>query len=141
MNPDGFVVTQTSNRMHRKNAQSNGGCLGTDSRCFLFLILSTSCSPTRLQTRFRFLLTASFLSLARDLTFNSEPQLGFQVEPGWFLDRPLRRRLHGSQCLLLTRGHQHWQLPEDDAQRCQLQYVILFLYRLSYNHENKTQKI
>ncbi|GJJ74929.1 hypothetical protein EMPS_07287 [Entomortierella parvispora] len=31
MNPDGFVVTQTSNRMHRKNAQSNGGCLGTDT--------------------------------------------------------------------------------------------------------------
>ncbi|KAG0021817.1 hypothetical protein BGZ80_001645 [Entomortierella chlamydospora] len=31
MNPDGFVITQTSNRMHRKNAQSNGGCLGTDS--------------------------------------------------------------------------------------------------------------
>ncbi|KAG0225789.1 hypothetical protein BGW42_004096 [Actinomortierella wolfii] len=30
MNPDGFVITQTSNRMHRKNAQSNGGCLGTD---------------------------------------------------------------------------------------------------------------
>ncbi|KAI8357743.1 hypothetical protein B0O80DRAFT_369300, partial [Mortierella sp. GBAus27b] len=30
MNPDGFVVTQTSNRMHRKNAQTNGGCLGTD---------------------------------------------------------------------------------------------------------------
>ncbi|KAG0307253.1 hypothetical protein BGZ98_000702 [Dissophora globulifera] len=31
MNPDGFVVTQTSNRMHRKNAQSNGECLGTDT--------------------------------------------------------------------------------------------------------------
>ncbi|KAF9320371.1 hypothetical protein BG003_006358 [Podila horticola] len=31
MNPDGFVVTQTSNRMHRKNAQTNGGCLGTDT--------------------------------------------------------------------------------------------------------------
>ncbi|KAG0202890.1 hypothetical protein BGX28_004735 [Mortierella sp. GBA30] len=31
MNPDGFVITQTSNRMHRKNAQSNGGCLGTDT--------------------------------------------------------------------------------------------------------------
>ncbi|KAF9426079.1 hypothetical protein BGZ76_002913 [Entomortierella beljakovae] len=31
MNPDGFVVTQTSNRMHRKNTQSNGGCLGTDT--------------------------------------------------------------------------------------------------------------
>ncbi|KAF9198652.1 hypothetical protein BGZ49_000463 [Haplosporangium sp. Z 27] len=31
MNPDGFVITQSSNRMHRKNAQSNGGCLGTDT--------------------------------------------------------------------------------------------------------------
>ncbi|KAG0037251.1 hypothetical protein BGZ82_002884 [Podila clonocystis] len=31
MNPDGFVVSQTSNRMHRKNAQTNGGCLGTDT--------------------------------------------------------------------------------------------------------------
>ncbi|KAI7826129.1 hypothetical protein BC939DRAFT_395533 [Gamsiella multidivaricata] len=31
MNPDGFVITQTSDRMHRKNAQSNGGCLGTDT--------------------------------------------------------------------------------------------------------------
>ncbi|KAF9425424.1 hypothetical protein BGZ76_003246 [Entomortierella beljakovae] len=31
MNPDGFVITQTSNRMHRKNAQENGGCLGTDT--------------------------------------------------------------------------------------------------------------
>ncbi|KAI8603313.1 carboxypeptidase A4 [Dissophora ornata] len=31
MNPDGFVVTQTTNRMHRKNAQTNGGCLGTDT--------------------------------------------------------------------------------------------------------------
>ncbi|KAG0004790.1 hypothetical protein BGZ65_012700 [Modicella reniformis] len=30
MNPDGFVITQTSNRMHRKNAQTNGGCIGTD---------------------------------------------------------------------------------------------------------------
>lgn len=38
MNPDGFVVTQTSNRMHRKNAQTNGGCLGTDSEYpYLFL--------------------------------------------------------------------------------------------------------
>ncbi len=32
MNPDGFVITQTKDRMHRKNAQSNGGCLGTDSK-------------------------------------------------------------------------------------------------------------
>ncbi|KAG0337778.1 hypothetical protein BG004_007497 [Podila humilis] len=31
MNPDGFLVTQSSNRMHRKNAQVNGGCLGTDT--------------------------------------------------------------------------------------------------------------
>ncbi|KAF9918262.1 hypothetical protein BX616_009725 [Lobosporangium transversale] len=31
MNPDGFVISQSSNRMHRKNAQSNGGCLGTDT--------------------------------------------------------------------------------------------------------------
>ncbi|KAF9425663.1 hypothetical protein BGZ94_007345 [Podila epigama] len=31
MNPDGFVITQTSNRLHRKNAQVNGGCLGTDT--------------------------------------------------------------------------------------------------------------
>ncbi|KAF9169014.1 hypothetical protein BGX21_007465 [Mortierella sp. AD011] len=31
MNPDGFVITQTSDRMHRKNAQSNRGCLGTDT--------------------------------------------------------------------------------------------------------------
>ncbi|KAF9154754.1 hypothetical protein BG015_012079 [Linnemannia schmuckeri] len=31
MNPDGFVITQTSNRMHRKNAQVNGGCTGTDT--------------------------------------------------------------------------------------------------------------
>ncbi|KAI7821038.1 hypothetical protein BC939DRAFT_398878 [Gamsiella multidivaricata] len=31
MNPDGFVITQTSDRMHRKNAQSNDGCLGTDT--------------------------------------------------------------------------------------------------------------
>ncbi|KAF9972389.1 hypothetical protein BGZ73_004520 [Actinomortierella ambigua] len=31
MNPDGFVISQTSNRMHRKNAQPNGGCVGTDS--------------------------------------------------------------------------------------------------------------
>ncbi|KAF8983267.1 hypothetical protein BGZ46_010565 [Entomortierella lignicola] len=31
MNPDGFVITQTSDRMHRKNAQENGGCLGTDT--------------------------------------------------------------------------------------------------------------
>ncbi|KAF9937764.1 hypothetical protein BGZ75_006190 [Mortierella antarctica] len=31
MNPDGFVITQTKDRMHRKNAQSNGGCLGTDT--------------------------------------------------------------------------------------------------------------
>ena len=31
MNPDGFLVTQSSNRMHRKNVQVNGGCLGTDS--------------------------------------------------------------------------------------------------------------
>ncbi|KAG0328072.1 hypothetical protein BGZ99_006245 [Dissophora globulifera] len=31
MNPDGFVITQSSNRMHRKNAQTNGGCLGTDT--------------------------------------------------------------------------------------------------------------
>ncbi|KAK3846382.1 MAG: putative carboxypeptidase [Linnemannia gamsii] len=30
MNPDGFVVSQTTNRMHRKNAQPNGRCLGTD---------------------------------------------------------------------------------------------------------------
>ncbi|KAK3822866.1 MAG: hypothetical protein J3Q66DRAFT_295314 [Benniella sp.] len=30
MNPDGFVITQTSNRMHRKNAQTTNGCLGTD---------------------------------------------------------------------------------------------------------------
>ncbi|KAF9325204.1 hypothetical protein BGZ91_002530 [Linnemannia elongata] len=32
MNPDGFVVSQTSNRMHRKNTQPNPGsrCLGTD---------------------------------------------------------------------------------------------------------------
>ncbi|KAF9097805.1 hypothetical protein BGX23_007901 [Mortierella sp. AD031] len=30
MNPDGFVITQTSNRMHRKNAQVTSGCLGTD---------------------------------------------------------------------------------------------------------------
>ncbi|KAF9972390.1 hypothetical protein BGZ73_004521 [Actinomortierella ambigua] len=29
-NPDGFVVTQTSDRMHRKNTQVNRGCLGTD---------------------------------------------------------------------------------------------------------------
>ncbi|KAG0224138.1 hypothetical protein BGW41_005237 [Actinomortierella wolfii] len=29
-NPDGFVITQTSDRMHRKNTQRNGGCLGTD---------------------------------------------------------------------------------------------------------------
>jgi murein tripeptide amidase MpaA len=32
MNPDGFVITQSSNRMHRKNAQVNGGCVGTDSK-------------------------------------------------------------------------------------------------------------
>ncbi|KAF9581760.1 hypothetical protein BGW38_001107, partial [Lunasporangiospora selenospora] len=31
MNPDGFVISQTSNRMHRKNAQVNGGCTGTDT--------------------------------------------------------------------------------------------------------------
>ncbi|KAF9106540.1 hypothetical protein BGX29_009181 [Mortierella sp. GBA35] len=31
MNPDGFVVTQTTNRMHRKNTQPNGRCLGTDT--------------------------------------------------------------------------------------------------------------
>ncbi|KAG0253730.1 hypothetical protein DFQ27_007249 [Actinomortierella ambigua] len=31
MNPDGFVITQTSNRMHRKNGQTNGGCVGTDT--------------------------------------------------------------------------------------------------------------
>ncbi|KAF9934282.1 hypothetical protein FBU30_002700 [Linnemannia zychae] len=31
MNPDGFVITQTTNRMHRKNAQVNGGCIGTDT--------------------------------------------------------------------------------------------------------------
>ncbi|KAG0210456.1 hypothetical protein BGX28_009266 [Mortierella sp. GBA30] len=31
MNPDGFVITQTTDRMHRKNAQENGGCLGTDT--------------------------------------------------------------------------------------------------------------
>ncbi|KAF9131434.1 hypothetical protein BGW39_001814 [Mortierella sp. 14UC] len=30
MNPDGFVISQTTNRMHRKNAQPNGQCLGTD---------------------------------------------------------------------------------------------------------------
>ncbi|KAF9147800.1 hypothetical protein BG015_010504 [Linnemannia schmuckeri] len=32
MNPDGFVVSQTTNRMHRKNTQPNPGsrCLGTD---------------------------------------------------------------------------------------------------------------
>ncbi|KAF9158179.1 hypothetical protein DFQ26_007899 [Actinomortierella ambigua] len=29
-NPDGFVVTQTSDRMHRKNTQVTRGCLGTD---------------------------------------------------------------------------------------------------------------
>ncbi|KAF9963000.1 hypothetical protein BGZ65_006716 [Modicella reniformis] len=31
MNPDGFVITQSSDRMHRKNAQKNGECLGTDT--------------------------------------------------------------------------------------------------------------
>ncbi|KAF9289192.1 hypothetical protein BGZ68_009890 [Mortierella alpina] len=34
MNPDGFVITQTKDRMHRKNAQPNEGnpeCLGTDT--------------------------------------------------------------------------------------------------------------
>ncbi|KAI8349359.1 hypothetical protein B0O80DRAFT_389971 [Mortierella sp. GBAus27b] len=31
MNPDGFVITQTTDRMHRKNAQKNGNCLGTDT--------------------------------------------------------------------------------------------------------------
>ncbi|KAI8604682.1 hypothetical protein EDD21DRAFT_435919, partial [Dissophora ornata] len=31
MNPDGFLVTQSSDRMHRKNVQVNGGCLGTDT--------------------------------------------------------------------------------------------------------------
>ncbi|KAF9923153.1 hypothetical protein FBU30_006755 [Linnemannia zychae] len=30
MNPDGFVISQTTDRMHRKNAQPNGGCIGTD---------------------------------------------------------------------------------------------------------------
>src|SRR5690349_3011041 len=36
MNPDGFVVSQTSNRMHRKNTQPNPSsrCLGTDSTFF-----------------------------------------------------------------------------------------------------------
>ncbi|KAF9116643.1 hypothetical protein BGX27_000562 [Mortierella sp. AM989] len=31
MNPDGFVITQTTNRMHRKNAQVTSGCVGTDT--------------------------------------------------------------------------------------------------------------
>lgn len=51
MNPDGFVVSQTSNRMHRKNTQPNPGsrCLGTDSTFFcpflypfFFIVLSIS---------------------------------------------------------------------------------------------------
>ncbi|KAF9364253.1 hypothetical protein BGX34_002076 [Mortierella sp. NVP85] len=31
MNPDGFVVTQTTDRLHRKNTQKVGDCLGTDT--------------------------------------------------------------------------------------------------------------
>ncbi|KAG0281252.1 hypothetical protein BGZ95_005622 [Linnemannia exigua] len=30
MNPDGFIITQTTDRLHRKNAQREGNCLGTD---------------------------------------------------------------------------------------------------------------
>ncbi|KAK3841596.1 MAG: carboxypeptidase A1, partial [Linnemannia gamsii] len=30
MNPDGFIITQTTDRLHRKNAQREGDCLGTD---------------------------------------------------------------------------------------------------------------
>ncbi|KAK3818206.1 MAG: hypothetical protein JOS17DRAFT_688919 [Linnemannia elongata] len=30
MNPDGFIITQTADRLHRKNAQLEGKCLGTD---------------------------------------------------------------------------------------------------------------
>ncbi|KAF9901855.1 hypothetical protein EC991_005613 [Linnemannia zychae] len=30
MNPDGFIITQTTDRLHRKNAQREGSCLGTD---------------------------------------------------------------------------------------------------------------
>ena len=48
MNPDGFVITQTSNRMHRKNAQPNGRCLGTDSKS----------SSSQLSTVFAFLLSS-----------------------------------------------------------------------------------
>lgn len=32
MNPDGFIITQTTDRLHRKNAQLEGKCLGTDSK-------------------------------------------------------------------------------------------------------------
>lgn len=31
MNPDGFVITQTTDRLHRKNAQRYGNCTGVDS--------------------------------------------------------------------------------------------------------------
>ncbi|KAF9144888.1 hypothetical protein BGX30_011108 [Mortierella sp. GBA39] len=30
INPDGFIITQTTDRLHRKNAQCEGKCLGTD---------------------------------------------------------------------------------------------------------------
>ncbi|KAI8606354.1 hypothetical protein EDD21DRAFT_330893 [Dissophora ornata] len=30
-NPDGFVISQTTDRMHRKNAQLKDGCIGTDT--------------------------------------------------------------------------------------------------------------
>ncbi|KAF9541536.1 hypothetical protein EC957_002972 [Mortierella hygrophila] len=30
MNPDGFIIIQTTDRLHRKNAQTEGKCLGTD---------------------------------------------------------------------------------------------------------------
>lgn len=43
MNPDGFVITQTSNRMHRKNAQVNGGCTGTDSKSLFSFFTSHTC--------------------------------------------------------------------------------------------------